>query len=75
MTYQARRDFLEDLALDPPAATGDFAGPPVLDEDWLVLSTILDRSERVVRGRGAAELAAAADAPVVDVAARLRAMW
>jgi DNA helicase-2/ATP-dependent DNA helicase PcrA len=158
-TYAGRRDFLEDLALDPPAATSDFAGPPVLDEDWLTLSTIhsakgqewravfvlgvidgripsdmaagsaaqldeerrllyvamtrardhlhlvqplrmyverqhrhgdrhvyaprsrflpdaiLDRFERVVRGRGVAELAAAADAPVVDVAARLRAMW
>ncbi|HEX2688861.1 MAG TPA: ATP-dependent helicase [Kofleriaceae bacterium] len=158
-TYLARRDFLEDLALDPPAATSDFAGPPVLDEDWLVLSTIhsakgqewravfvldvidgripsdlaagsaaqldeerrllyvamtrardhlhlvqplrmyverqhrhgdrhvfaprsrflpdaiLDCFERVVRGRGVAELVAAADAPIVDVAARLRAMW
>ena len=36
---------------------------------------LLDRFERVVRGRGVAELARAADAPVIDVAARLRAMW
>ena len=26
--------------LEPPVSTGDFAGPPILDEDWLVLSTI-----------------------------------
>jgi len=37
---QSRRDFLTDLALDPPTATSDFAGPPVLDEDYLILSTI-----------------------------------
>jgi DNA helicase-2/ATP-dependent DNA helicase PcrA len=36
----SRREFLADLALDPPSATGDWAGPPNLDEDWLVLSTI-----------------------------------
>ena len=33
-------EFLADLVLDPPASSGDLAGPPVLDEDWLVLSTI-----------------------------------
>jgi DNA helicase-2/ATP-dependent DNA helicase PcrA len=32
--------FLVDLAIDPPASTGDLAGPPHLDEDWLTLSTI-----------------------------------
>jgi DNA helicase-2/ATP-dependent DNA helicase PcrA len=36
----SRREFLADVTLDPPSATGDLAGPPVLDEDWLVLSTI-----------------------------------
>ncbi|RMG09274.1 MAG: ATP-dependent helicase [Planctomycetota bacterium] len=35
-----RRSFLSELALDPPAASGDEAGPPHRDEDWLVLSTI-----------------------------------
>src|SRR5207248_11398045 len=35
----SRRDFLADLTLDPPAGTGDLAGPPHLDEDWLALST------------------------------------
>lgn len=27
-------------ALDPPASTGNLAGPPMIDEDWLVLSTV-----------------------------------
>ncbi|MCL4226733.1 MAG: ATP-dependent helicase [Myxococcales bacterium] len=159
-TCGGRGAFLDDLTLDPPAATGDLAGPPSLDEDWLVLSTIhsakgqewravfvldvidgripsdlalgtpaqveeerrllyvamtrardhlhlvqplrmfveqqhrlgdrhvyaprsrflsddlLPLFERVVRGRGAAGLGAPAPAAaVVDVAARLRAMW
>jgi DNA helicase-2/ATP-dependent DNA helicase PcrA len=157
--YPARAAFLEDLTLDPPSSTGDHAGPPALDEDWLILSTIhsakgqewkavfvldvidgripsdlsagsadqleeerrllyvamtrardqlhlvqplrmhvekqhrhgdrhvfaprsrflpddlLDRFERVTRGRTVAALEPAASAPVVDVAARLRAMW
>jgi len=32
--------FLDDLILDPPISTADLAGPPLQDEDWLVLSTI-----------------------------------
>jgi len=159
-TYRERAAFLDDLTLDPPSATGDHAGPPHLDEDWLVLSTIhsakgqewravfvldvidgripsdlgvgttdqveeerrllyvamtrardhlhlvqplrmyvekqhrhgdrhvyaprtrflpdaiLDRFDRVVRGRSALELGApASPTAIVDVAARLRAMW
>jgi DNA helicase II / ATP-dependent DNA helicase PcrA len=35
-----RETFLSELALDPPAATGDLAGDPLLDEDYLVLSTV-----------------------------------
>jgi DNA helicase-2/ATP-dependent DNA helicase PcrA len=35
-----RQRFLADLTLDPPSSTGDLAGPPLLDEDWLTLSTI-----------------------------------
>jgi DNA helicase-2/ATP-dependent DNA helicase PcrA len=35
-----RSHFLSELVLDPPAYTQDFAGPPVLDEDYLVLSTM-----------------------------------
>ncbi|MDQ1424362.1 MAG: ATP-dependent helicase UvrD/PcrA [Acidimicrobiaceae bacterium] len=32
--------FLVELTLDPPAVTGDLAGPPHLDEDVLTVSTI-----------------------------------
>jgi DNA helicase-2/ATP-dependent DNA helicase PcrA len=38
--YEARGRFLADLTLDPPVSTGDLAGPPGLDDDWLTLSTI-----------------------------------
>lgn len=38
--YTSRARFLADLALDPPSSTQDLAGPPLLDEDYLVLSTI-----------------------------------
>ena len=31
---------LAEITLDPPASTQDLAGPPLLDEDYLVLSTI-----------------------------------
>jgi DNA helicase-2/ATP-dependent DNA helicase PcrA len=36
----SRGRFLADLTLDPPSSTGDLAGPPHLDEDYLILSTI-----------------------------------
>lgn len=36
----SRAGFLADLTLDPPASTGDLAGPPMLDEEYVVLSTI-----------------------------------
>jgi DNA helicase II / ATP-dependent DNA helicase PcrA len=32
--------FAAELAIDPPQSSADFAGPPKLDEDYLVLSTI-----------------------------------
>jgi DNA helicase-2/ATP-dependent DNA helicase PcrA len=35
-----RAAFLVDLTLDPPASTGDLAGPALLDEEYVVLSTI-----------------------------------
>lgn len=38
--HAGRSAFLTDLALDPPQASGTHAGPPLKDEDWLVLSTI-----------------------------------
>ncbi|MBI2710658.1 MAG: ATP-dependent helicase [Actinobacteria bacterium] len=33
-------DVAADLTLEPPASTGELAGPPLIDEDWLVLSTV-----------------------------------
>ncbi|TBN14021.1 ATP-dependent helicase [Agrobacterium cavarae] len=38
--YASRERFLTELTLDPPDATSDQAGVPLLDEDYLVLSTI-----------------------------------
>jgi len=38
--YPTRMRFLAELTLDPPDATSDQAGVPVLDEDYLILSTI-----------------------------------
>ena len=38
--HGSRSSFLTDLTLDPPEASGDEAGVPLRDEDWLVLSTI-----------------------------------
>ena len=39
-SHRSCRRFLAELILDPPTSTGDLAGPPGRDEDWLVLSTI-----------------------------------
>ncbi|MFN8626151.1 MAG: ATP-dependent helicase [Candidatus Binatia bacterium] len=38
--YPSRERFLTELTLDPPGATGDEAGAPHLDDDYLILSTI-----------------------------------
>jgi DNA helicase-2/ATP-dependent DNA helicase PcrA len=38
--HATRSSFLTDLTLDPPEVSGAEAGPPMKDEDWLVLSTI-----------------------------------
>jgi DNA helicase-2/ATP-dependent DNA helicase PcrA len=38
--YPTRERFLTELTLDPPDASSDEAGPPHLDEDYLILSTI-----------------------------------
>jgi DNA helicase-2/ATP-dependent DNA helicase PcrA len=38
--YPSRERFLTELTLDPPDATSDQAGVPLLDEDHLILSTI-----------------------------------
>ena len=38
--YQSRERFITELTLDPPNATSDLAGQPLVDEDYLVISTI-----------------------------------
>ncbi|WP_010585735.1 ATP-dependent helicase [Schlesneria paludicola] len=38
--FDSRSQFLSDMTLDPPTSTQDFAGDPLLDEDYLTLSTI-----------------------------------
>jgi DNA helicase II / ATP-dependent DNA helicase PcrA len=38
--YASRERFLTELTLDPPAATSDESGPPGLDDDYTILSTI-----------------------------------
>ncbi|MGA7994626.1 MAG: ATP-dependent helicase, partial [Bradyrhizobium sp.] len=38
--YPSRERFLTELTLDPPDATSDQTGVPLLDEDYLILSTI-----------------------------------
>jgi DNA helicase-2/ATP-dependent DNA helicase PcrA len=38
--YPSRERFLTELTLDPPEATSDHSGVPLLDEDYLILSTI-----------------------------------
>jgi DNA helicase-2/ATP-dependent DNA helicase PcrA len=39
-TYANQERFLTELTLEPPQATSDEAGVPLLDEDYLILSTI-----------------------------------
>ncbi|MFI4927068.1 MAG: ATP-dependent helicase [Burkholderiales bacterium] len=38
--YASRERFLTELTLDPPEVTSDQSGPPLRDEDYLILSTI-----------------------------------
>jgi DNA helicase-2/ATP-dependent DNA helicase PcrA len=38
--FPTRERFLTELTLDPPSATSDLAGPPLKDDDYLILSTI-----------------------------------
>src|SRR5271154_2510005 len=39
-SFSSRERFLSELTLDPPDATSNEAGPPLRDEDYLILSTI-----------------------------------
>jgi DNA helicase-2/ATP-dependent DNA helicase PcrA len=38
--FADRASLLAEITLDPPASSEDFAGPPLVDEDYVVLSTI-----------------------------------
>jgi DNA helicase-2/ATP-dependent DNA helicase PcrA len=38
--FRSRQQLLTDLTLDPPNSTQDLAGPPLMEEDYLILSTI-----------------------------------
>jgi DNA helicase-2/ATP-dependent DNA helicase PcrA len=38
--YETRARAVAELTLDPPVSTGDLAGPPHLDDDYLILSTV-----------------------------------
>ena len=38
--FDDRESMIADMALDPPAWAEDLAGPPVVDEDFLILSTM-----------------------------------
>ena len=40
LAARSRSQFLAELVLDPPAYTQELAGPPLLDEDYLILSTM-----------------------------------
>jgi DNA helicase-2/ATP-dependent DNA helicase PcrA len=39
-SFASCQNFLAELTLDPPEATSDESGPPLRDEDYLILSTI-----------------------------------
>ncbi|WP_286265859.1 ATP-dependent helicase [Thalassotalea atypica] len=38
--FPSRERFLTELTLDPPQASGDLAGSPLIDDDFLILSTV-----------------------------------
>ncbi|QLE86573.1 ATP-dependent helicase [Shewanella sp. Scap07] len=38
--YSSRQRFLTELTLDPPQSSGDLAGDPHIDDDFLILSTV-----------------------------------
>ena len=38
--YDSRARAVAELTLDPPVSTGDLAGPPLLDDDYVILSTV-----------------------------------
>jgi DNA helicase-2/ATP-dependent DNA helicase PcrA len=40
LQFDSRERFISELTLDPPQVSSDLAGPPMLDEDYLILSTV-----------------------------------
>jgi DNA helicase-2/ATP-dependent DNA helicase PcrA len=38
--FTSREQFITELTLDPPNVSGDLSGPPHMDEDYLILSTV-----------------------------------
>ena len=38
--FPSRERFLTELTLDPPQSSGDLAGAPLIDDDFLILSTV-----------------------------------
>jgi DNA helicase-2/ATP-dependent DNA helicase PcrA len=38
--FRDRAGMVAELTLDPPLSTGDLAGPPLLDDDYVTLSTV-----------------------------------
>ncbi|HKE93736.1 MAG TPA: ATP-dependent helicase [Povalibacter sp.] len=40
MQFDSRERFITELTLDPPQVSGDLSGPPLLDEDYVILSTV-----------------------------------
>ena len=38
--FASRSRMVAELTLDPPSSTGDLAGPPLLDDDYVILSTV-----------------------------------
>ncbi|MEC8232073.1 MAG: ATP-dependent helicase [Pseudomonadota bacterium] len=38
--FTSRERFLTELTLDPPQSSGDLAGAPLIDDDYLILSTV-----------------------------------
>jgi DNA helicase-2/ATP-dependent DNA helicase PcrA len=67
--------YVAALTLDPPASTGDLAGPPHLDDDYLVLSTVHSAKGlewdsvhviHVVDGAFPSDLALSSDAGLIE---------
>jgi DNA helicase-2/ATP-dependent DNA helicase PcrA len=40
LQFPNRERFITELTLDPPQVSSDLAGPPLVDEDYLILSTV-----------------------------------